>query len=59
MWTTFYVFTIGFVSAPLFLMVNEFEPDRRLAVVLKFLVLALGAAALARQLLGPSWCALR
>ena len=49
--TTFYVFTICFVGALLFLIVDKFEPNRRLASVLKFLLLALSAAAVARQLL--------
>ena len=51
MWAFFYSFTIRFVAAALFLIVDKFEPDRRYANVLKFLVLALGAAANARQLL--------
>jgi hypothetical protein len=47
----FYAFTTCFVAAVLFVAVNEFEPDRRLALVLKFLVLAVGVAAIARRLL--------
>jgi multisubunit Na+/H+ antiporter MnhB subunit len=46
-----YVFIICAVAAVLFLIVDDFEPNRRLASVLKFLVLVLGAAAVARQLL--------
>ena len=33
------------------LIVNEFEPNRRLATVLQFLILAVGAAAIVRRLL--------
>ena len=40
-----YVFTICFVAAVLFLIVDKFEPDRRYANVLKLLILAVGAAA--------------
>jgi hypothetical protein len=46
-----YVFTIWCVAAILYVTVNEFEPNRRLAFVLKFLILAVGAAAIARRLL--------
>jgi hypothetical protein len=35
-----YVFTIWCVAAILFVTVHEFEPNRRLAFVLEFLVLA-------------------
>jgi hypothetical protein len=38
-------------SEALFAIVNKFEPHRHLATVLKLLVLALGAAAIARRLL--------
>ena len=51
MWALLYSFTICFVAAVLFLIVDKFEPDRRYANVLKLLILALGAAAIARQLL--------
>jgi hypothetical protein len=51
MWALFYSFTICFVAAVLFLIVDKFEPDRRYANVLKLLILAVGAAAIARQLL--------
>jgi hypothetical protein len=50
MWAFFYSFTICVVGAALFLIVDEFEPNRQYANVLKFLILALGAAAIARQL---------
>ena len=46
-----YVFTIWCVATVLYVIVNEFEPNRRLAFVLEFLVLALGAAAIARRLM--------
>jgi hypothetical protein len=36
----FYVLTIWLVAAVLFVAVNELEPNRRLALVLKFLILA-------------------
>ncbi len=46
-----YVFAICVVAAVLFLIVDEFEPNRQYANVLKFLVLALGAAAIATHLM--------
>jgi hypothetical protein len=46
-----YVFTIRCVAAILFVTVREFEPNRRLALVLELVVLALGAAAIARRLM--------
>jgi hypothetical protein len=46
-----YVLTICCVGAVLFVSVNDLEPNDRLALVVKFLVLAVGAAAIARQLL--------
>jgi hypothetical protein len=46
-----YIFTIWCVAAILFVTVHEFEPNRRLALVLELLILALGTAAIARQLL--------
>jgi hypothetical protein len=46
-----YVFIICVVATALFLIVDEFEPNRRLAIALKFLVLVLGAAAIVRRLL--------
>ena len=51
MWAFFYSFTICVVAVVLFLIVDKFEPDRRYANVLKLIILALGAAAIARQLL--------
>ena len=46
-----YVLTICCVGAVLFVSVNRFEPNRRLALMLKLLVLAVGAAAIASRLL--------
>jgi hypothetical protein len=45
-----YVFAIWCVATVLYVTVNEFEPNPRLATVLKFLILALGAAAIASRL---------
>jgi uncharacterized membrane protein YbjE (DUF340 family) len=50
MWTNLYVFTICLVAGALFIAVNKFEPNRLLAYLLMFLLLAVGAAAVARQL---------
>ena len=50
MWTSLYVFAVCLVAGGLFTAVNKFEPNRLLALVLMFLILALGAAAVARQL---------
>jgi len=47
----FYVFTIWYVASILYGTVNKFEPDRRLALVLKFLILGVGAAVVARRLM--------
>jgi hypothetical protein len=57
MWALFYSFTIGFVAAVLFLIVDQFEPDRRYANVLKLLILAVVAAAIVRRLriAAPAW----
>jgi hypothetical protein len=46
-----YVFTIWCVATVLYVIVNELEPNRRLATVLQFLILAVGAAAIVRRLL--------
>ena len=55
MWTNLYVFVICLVVGALFTAVRKFEPNRRLAYVLMILILALGTAAIARQLgLAPS-----
>ena len=56
LWALLYSFTICFVGTVLFLTVDKFEPDRRYANVLKLLILALGAAAIARQLLPQPNC---
>ena len=45
------VHDIWCVAFILYVTVNKFEPDRRLALVLKFLILAVGAAAIARLLM--------
>jgi hypothetical protein len=45
-----YVVTIYAVSAMLFVDVDKFEPNRRLARVLKFLILAVCAAAIVSRL---------
>jgi hypothetical protein len=50
-WSLIYAFAIAFISAVLFLAVDEFEPNRRYAFVLKFLIVGLGAVAVVRQLL--------
>jgi uncharacterized membrane protein YbjE (DUF340 family) len=50
MWTNLYVFTICLAAGALFTAVNKFEPNRLLAYLLMFLLLAVGAAAVARQL---------
>jgi hypothetical protein len=50
MWALLYSFTICFVGAVLFLIVDKFEPDRRYANVLKLLILAVGAAAIVSRL---------
>ena len=46
-----YVFVIGNVAALLFVAVNEIEPDRRLALALKFLIVFVSVAAIARRLM--------
>jgi hypothetical protein len=46
-----YVFAIGFVAAVLFASVDHLEPNRRLAALLKILILALSAAVVTRHLL--------
>jgi hypothetical protein len=43
-----YVRAIWSVATPLYVIVNNFAPDRRLAMVLQFLILAVGAAAIAK-----------
>ncbi len=45
-----YVVTIYAVSAMLFVVVDKFEPDRRLARVLKILILVVGTAAIVNRL---------
>jgi hypothetical protein len=50
MWVL-YVFTIGFVAAVMFFVVDQFEPERRYGHVLKFLIVCTAAAAIAKHLL--------
>ena len=50
MWAVIYAYAIAFVSVVLFLAIDEIEPNRRYAFVLKFLVVGLGAVAIMRQL---------
>jgi hypothetical protein len=45
-----YALAICFLAAVLFVAINNFEPNPRLAFVLKFLILALSAAAIASRL---------
>jgi hypothetical protein len=49
----FYVFTIGFVAAIMFVAVDKFEPNRRYAYVLMFLILAVGTLAILSRLPPP------
>lgn len=46
-----YVLVIGSVAAALFIAVDWLEPNRWYALVLKFLILSFGAAAIARRFL--------
>jgi hypothetical protein len=46
-----YVFTIWSLAAILYASVDRLETNRRLALVLKLLILATGAAATARRLM--------
>jgi hypothetical protein len=46
-----YMPTLWCIGGTLILIVNMFEPNRQLAFVLEFVVLALGAAAIARRVL--------
>ncbi len=46
-----YVFAISSVAAILYVSVDWFETNRRLALALKLLILAAGAAAIASQLM--------
>ena len=45
-----YTFSISVVAAFLFAAVNEIEPDRRLALALKFLIVFVGVGAIAGRL---------
>jgi hypothetical protein len=46
-----HVFSICVVAAILFMSVDEIEPDRRLALALKFLIVFVSVAAIARRLM--------
>jgi hypothetical protein len=46
-----HVFSICVVAAILFMSVDEIEPDHRLALALKFLIVFVSVAAIARRLL--------
>ena len=46
-----YVLIIGSVAAALFIAVDWLEPNRWYAFVLKFLILSIGGATIARQFL--------
>ena len=50
MQTFIYMLTFWCVGGTLILIVDRFEPDRQLAFVLEFVVLALGVAAIAKRL---------
>ncbi|MGO9048092.1 MAG: hypothetical protein ACLQFW_14590 [Xanthobacteraceae bacterium] len=45
-----YSFTIGFVGAILFLLVDKYEPEGPLARLLKFLILFVGGVAILHRL---------
>jgi hypothetical protein len=49
-WDLLYSFTIGFVGAILFLLVDKFEPDGPMARLLKFLVLFVSGVAILHKL---------
>jgi hypothetical protein len=46
-----YVLAIWCVATVLYVIVNEHESNRRLAIVLQFLILAVGAAAIVSRLM--------
>jgi hypothetical protein len=46
-----YVFSVWCVGTILLRVVNKFEPNPRLALVLKFLILAISAAAIVSRLM--------
>jgi hypothetical protein len=46
-----YAFAIWCAAAILLAVVNRFEPNRRLAIALRFLILALGFAAIASRVI--------
>jgi hypothetical protein len=46
-----HVFSVCVVAAILFVSVDEIEPDRRLALALKFLIVSVSAVAIAGRLM--------
>jgi hypothetical protein len=46
----FYMLTVGFVGAVLFLLVDKYEPDGMVANLLKFLVLVVSSVAILHRL---------
>ena len=46
-----YIFSISVAAAVLFVAVNEFEPDRFLALALKFVIVFVSVAAVAGKLM--------
>jgi hypothetical protein len=46
----FYMFTVGFVDAVLFLLVDKYERDGMVANLLKFLVLVVSSVAILHRL---------
>ena len=51
MWALLYSFTICFVAAVLFLIVDKFEPNPRIALAIKFLIIAISIVAVIEHLL--------
>ena len=47
----FYAFSIGFAGSVLFVIVNRFEPNRRLATLLMMLLIGVTAAAVLNRLM--------
>ena len=57
--TLLYASVVAFVGAFLFRAVDWLEPNRRLALVLKYAIIAVGAVAIANQLLPDGLLAAR
>ena len=51
MWAQLQAVTIGLIAAALFVAVEKLEPNRQFAYMFMFLILAIGALAIAEQLL--------